>query len=458
MHIIKKMLINYFKFHQSQNSKAIMNIESLFKFCPLPRAHFIAVIACSFLVLLVALWPSQGRSVIVEIRPTIEPDTNIELFDNNSTLQQISETVSPGDTISTLFERSGAGVTTLYSLLADETIKKPLEKIYPGQEFIFTFNNDSILKKINFNESNTVSYSIDIDNDKKATITRTERVPDIQTKYATATISSSLFLAGAEAGLTDNMIMQVANVFGWDIDFALDIREGDQFSLLYEENYLDGKKLSDGQILAAKFINNGRQYTALRYTDASGHTDYYSPDGKSMRKAFLRTPLDVFRISSSFNPSRMHPVLNRIVAHKGTDYAAPTGTPIKASGDGKVIKAYTSATYGNVVVLQHGESISTLYAHMSKFSKYARVGKRVKQGQIIGYVGTTGRSNGPHLHYEFRVNGVHKNPQTVKLPTAKPLNSEYLADFNAYAENLSGQLEVYDSAYAAGLTNLNEAN
>ncbi|TCS36150.1 OapA family protein [Reinekea marinisedimentorum] len=425
-----------------------MNIKSLFESIPLPRLHFIALVSCCFLVLLVALWPSPGQSVVVEIQPAIVEVPAIEVAEAPPELNHVSETVAPGDTLSSLFERSGAGVSILYRLIADEAIKKPIEKIYPGQEFVFAFNNDAVLKQVSFSESSTVSYTIDIDAERNGTISRTERTPDIHTRYGNATINSSLFLAGAEAGMSDGMIMQLANIFGWDIDFALDIREGDQFSLLYEENYLDGEKLSDGAILAARFINNGKEFTAIRYTDESGHTDYYSPDGKSMRKAFLRTPLDVFRISSSFNPNRRHPVLNKIVAHKGTDYAAPVGTPIKASGDGKVLKAYTSATYGNVVILQHGEGITTLYAHMSKFSKYARVGNRVKQGQVIGYVGATGRVTGAHLHYEFRVNGVHKNPQTVKLPTAEPLPAAYREDFAEYAENLAGQLSVYDSAYA----------
>jgi len=441
-----------------------MNIKSFFESVPLPKLHFIALIACSFIVLLLALWPSPGQSVVVEIRPEIEVQELIpEEAEPEPQFQLVTETVEQGDTLSTLFERSGAGVSILYRLIADESIKKPIEKIFPGQEFIFKFNNDSVLTQVSFNESPTVSYTIDIDQERNGSITRNERTPEIHTKYGTATINSSLFLAGNDAGLTDNMTMQLANIFGWDIDFVMDIRKGDQFSLLYEENYLDGKKLSDGPILAAKFINDGREFTAIRYTDKDGNTEYYSPDGKSMRKAFLRVPLDVFRISSSFNPNRMHPVLNKIVAHKGTDYAAPVGTPIKASGDGKVIKVYTSATYGNVVIIQHGENISTLYAHMSKFSKNARVGNRVKQGEIIGYVGATGRVTGAHLHYEFRVNGVHKNPQTVKLPTADPLPAAYREDFNDYAENLIGQLSVYDSAYAnesasTEVTSLSEQN
>jgi murein DD-endopeptidase MepM/ murein hydrolase activator NlpD len=302
---------------------------------------------------------------------------------------------------------------------------------------------------VSFNESATLSYHIVLDEGEKPTIDKIVRVPDIRTRFTKGTINNSLFLAGSDAGLSDNMIMQLATLFGWDIDFALDIRQGDQFSLLYEENFLDGEKLNDGSIVAAKFYNNGREVTAIRYTDSAGHTDYYSPDGNSMRKAFLRTPMDVFRISSSFNPNRKHPVLNKIVAHKGTDYAAPTGTPIKASGDGKIIKANYSSTYGNVVVIQHGANIRTLYAHMSKFSKYSKVGNRIKQGQVIGYVGATGRVTGAHLHYEFQVNGVHKNPQTVKLPTARPLASEYRDDFQSYSTNMIGQLSVFDEGFAA---------
>lgn len=417
-----------------------------------PKRHMVAVAACSFLVFCVALWPGQSQSVVVELTPQIDVIDStdaapIEIADTTI----VRETVESGDTLSAVFERSGAGVTILYKILANAHIKQPIERIYPGQEFEFHFNSSDQLELISFNESPLVSHQISIHGDSDATIDRIERTPDIHTRYASATITDSLYLAGANAGLTDNMTMQLATIFGWDIDFALDIRLGDSFSLLYEEHYLDGEKLNDGPILAAKFINNGREVIAVRYTDESGRTDYFAPNGDSMRKAFLRTPLDIFRVSSRFNPNRMHPVLNRIVAHRGTDYAAPTGTPIKASGDGKVLKAYYSNTYGNVVVIQHGESIRTLYAHMSRFSNAARVGNRVKQGQVIGYVGTTGRSTGPHLHYEFQVNGVHKNPQTVQLPNAQPLERAYLEDFDAFASNLLGQLTVYDEAYAQGL-------
>ena len=407
-----------------------------------------ALAGCSLLVLVVALWPSQGQSLVVDIPANLVAEP-VSLSVDESPWQNISETVTLGDTLSSVFERSGAGVTVLYKLIGNNDIKKPIEKIYPGQEFVFSFDEESVLRKVSFNESPTLSYHIVLEAGQKATIDKIVRVPDIRTRFTKGTINNSLFLAGSDAGLSDNMIMQLATLFGWDIDFALDIRQGDQFSLLYEENFLDGEKLNDGSIVAAKFYNNGREVTAIRYTDSAGHTDYYSPDGNSMRKAFLRTPMDVFRISSSFNPNRKHPVLNKIIAHKGTDYAAPTGTPIKASGDGKIIKANYSSTYGNVVVIQHGANIRTLYAHMSKFSKYTKVGNRIKQGQVIGYVGATGRVTGAHLHYEFQVNGVHKNPQTVKLPTARPLAGEYRDDFQNYSTNMIGQLSVFDEGFAA---------
>lgn len=426
-----------------------MSTETRLKTGIFPRVHMLALASCSLLVLLVALWPSQGQSVVVTIPPNISPEKPV-IIPETPKYRTIQEVVEPGDTLSSVFERSGAGVRVLFNLIENEEIKKPIEKIYPGQKFAFRFNEDSILREVSFNESPIVSYAITIDDQRNATIEKTEQTPEIHTKQANATINSSLFLAGMAAGLSDNMTMQLATIFGWDIDFALDIRQGDRFSVLYEENYLNGTKLSDGPIIAAKFYNNGREITAIRYTDESGHTDYYSPNGNSMRKAFLRTPLDVFRISSSFNPNRKHPVLNKIVAHKGTDYVAPVGTPIKASGDGKILKVYTSATYGNVVIIQHGEGIRTLYAHMSKFSKNARVGNRIKQGQVIGYVGATGRVTGAHLHYEFQVNGVHKNPQTVKLPTASPLNKAYRKDFLDYAASIEGQLEVFDESYAQG--------
>ena len=254
-------------------------------------------------------------------------------------------------------------------------------------------------------------------------------------------IDSSLFLAGMAAGMSDNLIMELAGIFGWDIDFVLDIRSGDHFTLVYEELYLDGHKQRDGNILAAEFVNRGKTYRAVRYVDAQKRADYYSPDGRSMRKAFIRTPVDFTRISSRFG-KRYHPTLKKRKNHHGVDYAAPRGTPIKAAGDGKLIFVGRKGGYGKTVIIQHGGKYSTLYAHMSKIKPGSRRGNRVRQGQVIGYVGSTGRSTGPHLHYEFRVNGVHRNPLTVRLPDAAPIKAQYKTDFLNKSRHLVAQLDV----------------
>jgi murein DD-endopeptidase MepM/ murein hydrolase activator NlpD len=236
--------------------------------------------------------------------------------------------------------------------------------------------------------------------------------------------------------------MELANIFGWDIDFALEIRAGDSFNLIYEEAYLDGEVFDNGNILAAEFTNRGKVFRAIRYQDDQGNSNYYSPDGSSMRKAFLRAPVDFRRISSRFRTARWHPVLGKKRPHKGVDYAAATGTPIKASGDGRVIFRGTKGGYGKTVIIKHGSQYTTLYGHMSRFNKKVKNGSRVQQGQTIGYVGKSGLATGPHLHYEFRVNGVHRNPLTVKIPAAAPIDKRYKSDFQHQSEPLLAKLDL----------------
>ena len=271
---------------------------------------------------------------------------------------------------------------------------------------------------------------------------------DKRITYASATIDSSLFEAGRDAGMPNTLIMELAGIFGWDIDFVYDIREGDSFNLIYEEHFLKGEKVNEGPIVAAEFTNQGKTYRAVRFTKADGASDYYAPDGRSMRKAFLRTPVDFRRISSRFG-KRHHPVLNRMRMHQGVDYAAPTGTPIKASGDGKIIFKGRKGGYGRCIIIKHGGRYSTLYAHMHRYRSGMHVGKRVKQGQIIGYVGASGRATGPHLHYEFRVHGVHRNPLTVKLPDADPINAAYAERFETHAQGLLAQLQMHKDTQVA---------
>jgi murein DD-endopeptidase MepM/ murein hydrolase activator NlpD len=270
-----------------------------------------------------------------------------------------------------------------------------------------------------------------------------ERPIEIRKRIAHGVIDSSLFVAGADAGLSDKVIMNIAGIFAWDIDFVLDIRQGDNFVVQYEEVWQDGAYVTDGEIIAAEFNNDDQTYRAVRFIDEDGYSDYFTPEGESVRKAFIRAPVDFTRISSNFNPNRRHPILNSIRAHRGVDYAAPKGTPIKAAGDGKVIFRGVKGGYGNTVILQHGGNITTLYAHMSSFAAKASIGTRVRQGQTIGFVGATGLATASHLHYEYRLNGVHRNPRTVPLPKAEPIDSKYREAFLASVPEILAELEQF---------------
>jgi murein DD-endopeptidase MepM/ murein hydrolase activator NlpD len=349
--------------------------------------------------------------------------------------------VNTGDNLALIFSRHGVNAGDLHKVMTLGAAVNTLKRIHPGQVLHLRADAEGRLLELRYEESPTLGLHVTRDGDQFAA-TSIHRIPDRQTAHATAVIDSSLFMAGQKAKLADNMIMDLAGIFGWDVDFALDIREGDRFTVLYEQLYLDGERIGDGHIMAAEFVNQGRAYQAVRYTDAEGRTDYYTPDGHSLRKAFLKTPVEFSRISSHFNLKRKHPVLNRIRAHKGVDYAAPKGTPIKVTGDGRVTFRGVKGGYGNVVIVQHGSEYSTLYAHLSGFAKGVNTGTRVRQGQTIGYLGMTGLATGPHLHYEFLVNGVHRNPLKVKFPDALPIDKRYRRDFEQHAETLMAQLEL----------------
>jgi murein DD-endopeptidase MepM/ murein hydrolase activator NlpD len=355
-------------------------------------------------------------------------------------LNWVNFKVKNGDSLAYLFKRNNLSAAELHQIMKLGKLTRSLRYIKPGQHFRVSMNQQQQINELFYDINKLESLHIKR-TDSAFTAKLLKRPVDKRTTFASAVIDSSLFEAGKNAGMGDALIMQLVGVFGWDIDFALDIRKGDRFNILYEEQFLEGKKLKDGPIIAAEFTNQGRTYKAVRYTDAKGRTDYYSDDGRSMRKAFLRTPVDFRRISSRFG-KRHHPTLNRMKLHKGVDYAARTGTPIKAAGDGKVIFRGRKGGYGKVIILQHGGRYSTLYAHMSRYKKGVYAGKRVKQGQIIGYVGSTGRATGPHLHYEFRVNGAHRNPLTVRLPDAAPIAKKYKADFAAASQSLLAQLDA----------------
>jgi murein DD-endopeptidase MepM/ murein hydrolase activator NlpD len=361
---------------------------------------------------------------------------------SNSGLNWQEVTVKSGDNLSLIFQSVGLGASDTHNIAQLGKDIKPLLNLRPGQVLRFGFDNTQdpkTLQQLQLQLSAIESLEIKLTADGYKTNLVTREVEKRQTN-ATGTIESSLFEAGIAANLSDNLVMELAYVFGWDIDFALDLRQGDHFTVVYEEDYLDGNKIGDGDILAAEFTNRGNTYRAVRYTDSDGSSHYYTPKGESMRKTFNRTPVHFSRISSKFNPNRKHPILKTSRPHQGVDYAAAIGTPILATGDGKVDFVGNKGGYGRTVILSHSGKYTTLYAHMSKFKKGINRGTRVKQGDVIGYLGMSGLATGPHLHYEFRVNGVHRNPLTVALPKAEALPKKYKNDFNQKSLPLLAQL------------------
>ena len=356
--------------------------------------------------------------------------------------------VERGDSLYLIFKRLGLSQGDLALMTASKPLKKKLARIAPGQEIEFHVDAESRLTRLVHRSDMLKSLHVSRDGDT-FTFEEVVETPDVSVASATGVIDSSLFEAGLSAGLSDNIIMQMTDIFAWDVDFALDIRDGDRFALIFEEQFKGREKVGEGPIVAAEFMNRGRRIRAVRYVDSTGRSGYFSPDGRSMRKAFLRTPVNFTRISSRFNLKRLHPILHKIRAHRGVDYAAPRGTAVKASGDGKVIFAGRKGGYGRTIIVQHGSVYTTLYAHLSRFSKGLRSGKRVRQGQTIGYVGSTGLATGPHLHYEFRVRGTHRDPLKVELPKAAPLEKKYMADFRGKADPLLAKLDLLDTTSVA---------
>ena len=374
---------------------------------------------------------------VAAVHHTPEPEAEVTL--RTRTLE-----VKQGDTLSDLFERAGVSAAEMYQLLASGKEARQLAKLAPGEELTFRTDDQGALKSLELHRDqlNLEEFSRGDSGDFKYALHK--RKADSYTAYRHAKIDSSLFVAGSDVGLSGNMIMEMADVFSSDIDFALDIRKGDSFSVMYEEEFLDGEKIGNGPIQAVSFTNNGKTFSAVRYVDIHGDANYYTPDGKSMRKAFIRTPVDFARISSGYNPHRLHPIFKTRRPHNGTDYAAPTGTPVYATADGRVIKSGYSKANGNYIFLQHGEHYVTRYLHLSK--RRVKTGQRVKQRQVIGNVGSTGYATGPHLHYEFLVNGNHRNPATIvrKLPKAKSVPDSEMARFQAQTQPLLAQLENYE--------------
>jgi murein DD-endopeptidase MepM/ murein hydrolase activator NlpD len=378
------------------------------------------------------------------------PSTEIPIFVAAPTIAPAGEKkqlmVRNGDSLDRLFRRNKFSASQLALIMRTSEARKHLRLIKPGDQIEVWHEEGQILtlkRELDYSKSLLVSRE---DESFVAEVVQ-HRISRRQIE-ARGRIGSSLFLAAADAGVTDRTIMNLAGIFAWDIDFVLDIRQGDSFHVIVEELWRDGERVAEGDILAAQFVNQGDVFQAIRYKTPLGEVSYFTPDGRNLRKAFLRAPLSFSRISSNFNPNRRHPVLNTIRAHKGVDYAAPSGTPVKSAGAGKIIFRGTKGGYGNTVIVQHGGNITTLYAHMKGFSRKHRTGSRVAQGDTLGYVGQSGLATGPHLHYEYRKNGAHMNPRTVKLPDAAPIDNAFKDEFLQVAAPLIIKLERRENVIA----------
>jgi murein DD-endopeptidase MepM/ murein hydrolase activator NlpD len=350
----------------------------------------------------------------------------------------IEVVVGRNDTLDGIFRRMQLNKSDLAAIRNLPGIRQSLDFLKPGDSIKLT-HTDGGIKELTRKVSETQTLDVVL-KDSGFEAKMIANPVETRVRTASATIDSSLFQAAGAADISDTVALKLANVFAWDIDFVLDIREGDRFTAVYEQIFQDGKYLRDGEVLAAEFVNNGKVYRAVRFVADNGHAGYYTPAGLAMRKAFLRAPVEFTRVSSAFNPHRQHPILNLIRGHMGTDYAAPIGTPVHAAGDGHVSFAGQRGGYGNAIVLTHGANVSTLYGHMSRFARNVHVGTRVQQGDVIGYVGMTGLATGPHLHYEYLTGGVHRNPQTVQLPGAEPLHAQDLQRFRDLAAPLLADL------------------
>jgi murein DD-endopeptidase MepM/ murein hydrolase activator NlpD len=350
--------------------------------------------------------------------------------------------VGAGDTLERIFRRLQLSLTDLAQMRSLPDIRAKLDRLRPGETLKFELKDDELVA---LERKLSPSETLSVQRDPNGFATEVIVNPlERELRSTEGTIRSSLFQASAEAGLSDATALRIAAIFQWDIDFVLDLRSGDRFRLTYEEISQDGEPLGEGEILAVEFVNQGKVYRAVRFAPTGAEAAYYTPEGKSLRKAFLRAPLEFTRVSSRFNLQRRHPVLNRIRAHRGVDYAAPIGTPVRAAGSGRVRFVGEKGGYGKVVEIDHANNVRTVYGHLSRFARGLNSGDRVAQGELIGYVGMTGLATGPHLHFEYLSRGVHMDPQKVALPTDTPIPPNQMPAFRAYAEPLVASLESGD--------------
>ena len=349
--------------------------------------------------------------------------------------------VKKGESLSIIFEEKKVPLNTAYKIF-DFDKDNILSSIKPGDIMEFNYIGEK-LEGIQIIKDETNSILIDIS--EGVSIESIKKKIQTISSIKQGEITTSFYKDALKEGMPDSIIMDFAYIFGWDIDFIFDLRKGDKFAVIYEADYSEGEKISSGDIIFAEFINKNDRYIAQRFFDNNQGKQYFNENGDNVRKAFLRAPLDFAYISSHFNPNRLHPILHKIKAHNGVDYAASRNTPVKASGDGVISFVGVKGGYGRTIEIKHGGNIKTLYAHLEKYNSISKVGNKVKQGEIIAYVGDSGRATGPHLHFEFWQGKTRTDPVKVKLPSAKPLNKNQLNEFNKLLETNLQKLNQYNS-------------
>jgi murein DD-endopeptidase MepM/ murein hydrolase activator NlpD len=351
------------------------------------------------------------------------------------------ERIGRGETLPSLLQRLGINAEDRQEFSAAVRKSNSIGQLIPGRSVLARVSSSGRLMLLRYLASDTTLVSV---NRFKQSFEVTQQTiqPEMRPVMRSGAVQGSLFGATDAADVPDRIASEMAEAFSGDIDFHKDLRRGDHFSVVYEAFYFDGQLVKTGRLLAAEFINQNDAYRAVYFKDPQGRDGYYNAEGQSLKRAFLKSPMPFDRISSGFTTARLHPVLQIMRAHKGVDYAAPTGTPVRAVSDSVVSFAGKQGGYGNLIVLSHQAPYSTAYGHLSRFANGIKRGGRVSQGQVIGYVGSTGLASGPHLHYEFRIHGEQRNPLAMKLPTSNPLDSRYRAQFAAHAQPLTARLNL----------------
>ncbi|MEP6658087.1 MAG: peptidoglycan DD-metalloendopeptidase family protein [Betaproteobacteria bacterium] len=355
------------------------------------------------------------------------------------------ERVQRGDTFGRVLSRLGVDDPDALKFVRADPVARALYQLKPGKPLRVETDADGRLLALRSPAGNGELLSL-VRTAEGLSASIGPAPTEVAWKMAAGEIRSSLFAAADAADLPDPVTRQLAEVFEGDIDFYHDLRRGDRFAVVYEMRYVDGEPVGAGRIIAAEFVNDGRTFRAFLWRGADGYEGYYAEDGSALRKAFLRSPMEFSRITSGFTQARFHPILQTWRAHKGIDYAAPMGTPVRATAEGKVLVAGVQNGYGNVIHIQHQGIFSTLYAHLSAFAPDIHPGSHVAQGAVIGFVGETGWATGPHLHYEFRVNNEQQNPDMVALPNGEPLTPSQKATFLAGVAPALRQLELAGSS------------